>query len=81
MNGLADNKGNNMAKRSDSVSDQLRRIIRESELSRNQICIAADIDPSHLHRFVHGTGRLTNDTIDKLAPVLGLRLLSSKRGT
>ena len=80
MNGLADNKGNNMAKRSDSVSDQLRRIIDESELSRNRICIASDIDPSHLHRFVHGTGRLTNDTIDKLAPVLGLRLISSKRG-
>ena len=70
-----------MAKRSDSVSDQLRRIIRESELSRNQICIAADIDPSHLHRFFHGHGRLTNDSIDKLVPVLGLRLVSdSKKG-
>ena len=69
-----------MAKRSGSVSDKLRRIIRQSGMSRNQICLAANIDPSHLHRFVHGTGRLTNDTIDKLAPVLGLRLVSSKRG-
>jgi plasmid maintenance system antidote protein VapI len=58
----------------ETFSDQLRRIIDESELSRNQICIAAEIDPSHLHRFVHGTGRLTNDTIDRLAVVLGLRL-------
>ena len=65
-----------MAKRrkSESFSDQLRRIIAESELSRNQICIAAGIDPSQLHRFVHGTGRLTNDTIDKLGAAMGLRL-------
>ena len=55
-------------------SDQLRRFIAESDLSRNQICIAAEIDPSHLHRFVHGTGRLTNETIDRLTAVLGLKL-------
>ena len=66
-------------KRTESVSDQLRRIIQQSGMSRNQICLAADIDPSHLHRFVHGTGRLTNDTIDRLAPVLGLRLVSDTR--
>jgi plasmid maintenance system antidote protein VapI len=61
-------------KRRETFSDQLRRIIAESELSRNQLCIAAGLDPSHLHRFVHGTGRLTNDTIDRLAEVLGVRL-------
>jgi plasmid maintenance system antidote protein VapI len=54
----------------------LRQIIEESEMSRNQICLAADIDPSHLHRFVHGTGRLTNDTIDRLADALSLRLVA-----
>ena len=67
-----------MAKRrrkSKTFSDQLRRIISDSELSRNQICIAAEIDPSQLHRFVHGTGRLTNDTIDRLAVVLNLQLI------
>ena len=66
-------------KRTESVSDQLRRIIQQSGMSHNQICLAADIDPSHLHRFVHGTGRLTNDTIDRLGPVLGLRLVSDTR--
>lgn len=67
-----------MAKRRtkpESFSDQLRRIIEESELSRNQLCLAAGLDPSHLHRFVHGTGRLTNDTIDRVAEVLGVRLI------
>lgn len=67
-----------MAKRRtkrESFSDQLRRIIADSELSRNQLCKAAEMDPSHLHRFVHGTGRLTNDSIDRLAEALGVRLV------
>ena len=67
-------------KKSETFSDQLRGIIEHSEMSRNQICIAAGLDPTQLHRFVHGTGRLTNDTIDRLWPVLGLRLVSSKKG-
>ncbi len=67
-------------KRHESFSDQLRRTIKESDLSRNQLCKAAGIDPSHLHRFVHGTGRLTNDTIDKIAEVLKLQLTVSGEG-
>jgi transcriptional regulator with XRE-family HTH domain len=55
-----------------SFSDQLRRIIDDSELSRNQICLAAGIDPSHLHRFFHGRGAISNHVIDRLAPVLKL---------
>ena len=64
-----------LTKRPGTFSDQLRRLIAESELTRNQICVEASIDPSHLHRFVHGTARLTNDTIDRLAGVLKLRLV------
>ena len=58
-----------------SFSDQLRQFIDQSELSRNQICLQAGIDPSHLHRFYHGSGRLSNDTIDKLTEALELRLV------
>jgi len=35
-----------------------------------------EINSLHLLRFVHGTGRLTNDTIDRLVAVLDLRLAS-----
>ena len=66
--------GKRAKRRSETFSDQLRRIIKESEMSRNQICLAAGIDPSHLHRFFHGTGRLTNDTIDRLTESLRIRL-------
>ena len=58
-----------------SLSDQLREIIRQSPHSRYAICKAAGLDPGHMHKFVHGTGRLTNDTIDRLGEVLGLRLV------
>ena len=71
--------GRQRTTRSETFSEQLRRLIAESELSRNQICIAAEIDPSHMHRFVHGTGRLTNDTIDRLAAVLELQLVVQRK--
>ncbi len=65
----------------ETFSDQLRRIIAQSEMSRNQLCNEAGLDPSHLHRFVHGTGKLTNETIDRLISVLGLRLVvDDKKG-
>ncbi|MCA9188303.1 MAG: helix-turn-helix transcriptional regulator [Pirellulaceae bacterium] len=61
--------------RVETFSDQLRAAILNSGRPRSHVCADADIDPSHLHRFVHGTGRLTNDTIDRLAKVLNLSLV------
>ena len=57
------------------LSDQLRRYITESELSRNAICKAAEVDPSQLHRFYHGRGRLTNETFDRITAALKLQLI------
>lgn len=70
-----------MAKREHSpkketISDQLRRFIRDGGISRNQLCKMTGMDPSHLHRFYHGTGRLTNETMDRLAEALRLRLVA-----
>ncbi|MHB8860990.1 MAG: helix-turn-helix domain-containing protein [Pirellulaceae bacterium] len=56
------------------LSDQLRQHIAKSGLSRNAICKAAELDPSQLHRFVHGTGKLTTETLDRLGVALGLVL-------
>jgi len=66
--------------RPETLSDQLRRIIADSELSRHAICKAAGIDPAHLYRFVHDKpgGRLTTDSVDKLGAVLRLRLDSDE---
>lgn len=60
---------------SETISDQLRGFIRDSGIPRNQLCKMTGMDPSHLHRFFHGTGALTNHTLDKLAAALGLKLV------
>lgn len=59
----------------ETISDQLRGFIRDSGISRNQLCKMTGMDPSHLHRFYHGTGRLTNEMMDRLAGALRLRLV------
>ena len=60
------------------LSDQLRRIIRDSGRSRNSICVAAGIDPSQLHRFYRGRhyGTLTlPGSLDRIGETLRLRLV------
>jgi len=56
-----------------TLSDQLRHIIENSEMSRYQISKLSGVDASQLHRFVYGTGRLTTDSLDKVGAVLGLQ--------
>ncbi len=51
------------------LSDQLRKIIEQHEQSRNAICMAAEVAPSQLHRFIHGTDRRTID--DPLVTLAG----------
>jgi ribosome-binding protein aMBF1 (putative translation factor) len=62
------------------VTEQLRRAIVNSPKSRNQLSKKTGIDPAVLHRFVHGQRGLSQDSIDKLAAVLGLEL-KAKRPT
>jgi len=57
-----------------TLSDQLRCIIEDGELSRYEIAKQSGVDASQLCRFVKGKGRLTTDSLDKIGAVLGLRL-------
>jgi len=61
-----------------SLSDQLRGIIARCGLSRYEIAKRSGVDASQLHRFVNGTGRLTNDSLDKIGRVLRLRFESEE---
>ena len=69
-----------MAKRTkpQPLSDQLRKLILEHELSRYAICKAAAVDPGQMHRFIKGTGRLTTDSLDRIGSVLNLQLVIGK---
>jgi len=61
-----------------SLSDQLRVIIEKHEKSRYQISKETGIDASQMSRFIHGTGRLTTDTLDKIGECLNLRFKVTK---
>jgi plasmid maintenance system antidote protein VapI len=59
------------------VSDQLRRAIEADGRSLYRIAEEADVSRGVLSRFLTGKSGLTTDTIDRLAPVLRLRVVAS----
>jgi transcriptional regulator with XRE-family HTH domain len=65
--------GKRKTKTTATLSDQLREIIETCELSRYEIAKRSKVDASQLHRFLHGTGRLTTDSLDRIGAVLRLR--------
>ena len=61
-----------------ALSEQLRDIIENGPMTRYRIAKLSGVDASQLHRFVSGTGRLTTDSLDKIAAVLNLRLVTDE---
>ena len=66
-------------KRQLQFSDQLRRAVNQSGLSRYEICKRAGLDQSVMHRFVHGQSGLSMTTIDAICEILGLRLVAEEK--
>jgi transcriptional regulator with XRE-family HTH domain len=67
-----------MPKKADNcepISTAVRRAIERSGLSRYEICKATGIDKAGLSRFMTGERGLTTASLDKLAPLLGLRIV------
>lgn len=59
--------------RNHSVLESLRESLKRSELSRYEVAKRSGIDQGALSRFIHG-GTLRIESVEKLCPVLGLRL-------
>lgn len=55
------------------IADTIRRAVLQSERSRYEIAKQAGLDQAALLRFVRG-GSLRIESLEKLCPVLGLRL-------
>jgi len=58
----------------ESFSDQIRGVIDSSGYSRYEICKKIKVDQSTMSRFMHGSGGLSMDALDRLAELLGLRV-------
>lgn len=61
-----------------SFSDQIRKAIDESGMSRYEICKRLELDQGAMSRFMHGKQGLELATIDRLAEMLGLEITSKK---
>lgn len=65
-----------MRKKRISLGDQIRQAVRDAPTSRNALCKAAGIDPGSFSRFMSGTVGLSLETLNALAAVLSLRVVT-----
>lgn len=68
-----------MRDKRERLLDQVRQAVRESGLSHYAVCKAARIDKATMSRFMAGQCGITVRTLDALADVLGLRIVTDKR--
>jgi len=65
-----------MAIKQDKLSDQIRRAIDASGMSRYAIANAIALDHSVMSRFMAGTSGLSFKTLDRLGELLKLRIVA-----
>jgi hypothetical protein len=66
------------AKQAPTITEQLRWIIRNSQLSLYRISRDSKVDYASLHKFQKGAKELHSSSIDKIAAVLDLQLVPRK---
>ena len=67
-----------MTKRRDKLTDQIRRAIDESGVSRYRLWKETGIDQAVLSRFMAGKAGMTLKSLDVLADALGLRVVADR---
>jgi ribosome-binding protein aMBF1 (putative translation factor) len=60
------------------LSEQVRRAVEKSGMSRYAICKAIGMHESVMSRFMTGKGGLQMDSLDALGELLGLKLMATK---
>src|SRR4051812_197363 len=71
--------GSMTKKRTDSLSDQLRRAVDESGLTRYQIAKETGIDESALAKFYNGHRGLSMKALNSLGELLQLKITSGRK--
>ena len=67
-------------KQAKKISEQIRRAIDESGLTRYRIAQLAEIDESALGKFYRGDRMLSLKALDRLGAVLNLEIVIRKSG-
>ena len=68
-----------MKRKRDRLSDQLRRAIDHSGVSRYRICKIIGLAESTMSAFMSGKGGLSLAVMDKIGELLNLRIVAGKR--
>ncbi len=68
-----------MSTKPTKFSDQIRKAVEQSGMTRYAIFKATGIDQATLSKFVHGQVGLSMDTLDILADILGLEVVARRR--
>ncbi len=68
-----------MSKRRLALSEQIRRAVDASGMSRYRICKELDLAESTMSRFMTGKGGLSMESIDAVADLLDLNITSLRR--
>ena len=68
-----------MAKKREKLSDQVRRTVEDSGLSRYAICKELGLSQATMSRFMNGKGLLSMECLDALADLLDLNIIVGKR--
>jgi transcriptional regulator with XRE-family HTH domain len=68
-----------MGKRRVRLSDEVRRAVDASGLSRYRICKTLGLAESTMSRFMSGQGGLSMEYLDRLAELLDLHVTTGRR--
>ena len=68
-----------MEKERVKLSEQVRRAVEESGMTRYAICKAIGMHESVMSRFMNGKGGLQQDSLDALADLLELDIVARKK--
>ncbi len=63
-----------------AFTEQLRRAIDESGMSRREVCARIGLDESVMSRFMAGRSGLALANVDRLCALLGLKLTKARKG-
>ena len=67
-----------MSKKGIPLSEQIRRAISCSGMTRYRICREIGLTQPTMTRFMSGTGSLSLNTLDKIARLLDLKVVAGK---